>query len=138
MVATFKVVLFIYVAECSPDNLRGFSSMTVGSGGMLLVLLVTPFCVPSLLANDEHWTWIPGIALTMELIYLSVASMFPESPKHLYISQGSKTEAEFAVRFYHGNDVDMETVEFEYEREKSLMNEIHISIKDVWSNASLR
>ena len=54
-VTAFKVVLIIYVAECSPDSYRGLISMAINSGAVVAVMVVTPFCLPALLGTDDLW-----------------------------------------------------------------------------------
>ena len=44
----------------------------------------------------------------------------PDSPKYLYIMRGDRDKAIEAVRFYHGESVDIEKVMAEYEAEKKL------------------
>jgi len=104
---TLRVSLFIYLAECAPDCSRGWAVVAVGSGGNLLLLLVSPLCLPAVFGNDRHWWLLPAICLLLAMIHLFVAGHFPESPKHLFIGNGRKTDAEHSVRFYHGSSANI-------------------------------
>lgn len=54
-VNALKVVLIIYVAECSPDHNRGVISMAINSGSVIAVMIVTPLCLPTMMGTDELW-----------------------------------------------------------------------------------
>ncbi|KAE9552332.1 hypothetical protein FO519_004457 [Halicephalobus sp. NKZ332] len=138
VVCTLKVVLFIYMTECAPDDSRGIAGMAIGSGGALIMLAVQPLCLPSVFGNDSRWTGLPAVCLIMAVIHLFGGTLFPESPKHLYITENKKSEATAAVKYYHGDDADIALVEEEYEREKEIMALGHISLKQVWANETLR
>lgn len=59
--------------------------MVVNSGGVIMVLIVTPICLPSLVGSDGLWFVLPMICGLMALLHLLIAVNFPDSPKHLYI-----------------------------------------------------
>ena len=106
VVAVLKTVLFIYLAECAPDRFRGWSTTALGSGANVLLLLVSPLCLPGCLGNDRFWWLLPALCLLMAMAYLFVAVHFPESPKQLFIADGNKPAAEQSVKFYHGSSAD--------------------------------
>ena len=107
VIAAYKVVLFIYIAECAPDDRRGIATMTIGSGAAVVMLLIQPLCFPSIFGNNSSWWGLPAVCLGQAVIHLFVGSMFPKSPKHLFITEGKRDEAIFAVRFYHGDEADI-------------------------------
>lgn len=57
MLQGFRVVLIIWIAECSPDSKRGLTSLFINSGGVIMTLLVTPLCLPSIWGNEALW-WV--------------------------------------------------------------------------------
>uniref|UniRef100_A0AC34QNX6 Major facilitator superfamily (MFS) profile domain-containing protein n=1 Tax=Panagrolaimus sp. JU765 TaxID=591449 RepID=A0AC34QNX6_9BILA len=138
IICSLKVVLFIYVAECAPDNRRGISSMTIGSGSALIMLAIQPLCLPNVFGNESRWTGLPAVCLIMAVIHFLIGALFPQSPKHLYITEHKKDEAVASIRFYHGSEVDIDLIEEEYEGEKAIMSQGHISLKQVWDNPTLR
>ncbi|KAK5984608.1 MFS domain-containing protein, partial [Trichostrongylus colubriformis] len=103
VVAALKVVLLIYLAECSPDDKRGFTSMIVNSGGVIVVLALTPLCLPSLAGSDDLWCLLPLICGLMAIAHLMIAVRFPQSPKQLYIQDHKEEEARAALQYYYGD-----------------------------------
>uniref|UniRef100_A0A1I7Z510 MFS domain-containing protein n=1 Tax=Steinernema glaseri TaxID=37863 RepID=A0A1I7Z510_9BILA len=134
----FKVVLIIYAAECSPDKSRGLTAMALGSGSFIVVLLVTPLCLPNYLGNDTNWTILPALCAILAAVHLTIALMFPQSPKHLYITLHDKEKCREAILFYHGSTADLGDVEEEYEQERLYLQQGHATIKEVWNNKTLR
>lgn len=88
------------------NRFLGFTAMALGAGGNLLLLLVTPFCLPQAFGTDRNWWLLPAFCLLLAAIHLFVAGFFPESPKHLYIIQRHCITARRAIRFYHGPDTN--------------------------------
>uniref|UniRef100_A0A914Q2F4 Major facilitator superfamily (MFS) profile domain-containing protein n=1 Tax=Panagrolaimus davidi TaxID=227884 RepID=A0A914Q2F4_9BILA len=138
VIASYKIVLFIYIAECAPDDRRGIAAMTIGSGAAVVMLLIQPLCLPSIFGNDSSWWGLPAFCLGLAVIHLLVGSVFPKSPKYLYITENKKQEAMFSISFYHGDQTDIELIEEEYDRERAIMTQGHISLKQVWDNPTLR
>jgi MFS family permease len=83
----YKMVFFIYLSECAPDFSRGICAMALGSGSSLMVLAANPFGLQSVFGTDTKWWILPAICLFMGLIHMAVSVSFPESPKHLYITE---------------------------------------------------
>uniref|UniRef100_A0A915D762 Major facilitator superfamily (MFS) profile domain-containing protein n=1 Tax=Ditylenchus dipsaci TaxID=166011 RepID=A0A915D762_9BILA len=138
VLAAYKVVLFIYMTECAPDETRGFMAMSLGAGGNLLLLFVSPFCLPQVFGNDHGWWSLPAFCLLLAMIHLFVANHFPESPKHLYIAENKREEALASVRFYHGENAEIEVIIDEYEREKRVMHNHAVTMKEIFRNHRLR
>ncbi|KIH57295.1 hypothetical protein ANCDUO_12515, partial [Ancylostoma duodenale] len=90
VVGAFKVVLLIYVSECSPDDKRGLTSMVVNSGGVIAVLLATPVCVPGLIGSDRNWFILPA-----------TCGVVAAAHDH------NEDEARAALKFYYGNNYDI-------------------------------
>uniref|UniRef100_A0A914YH19 Major facilitator superfamily (MFS) profile domain-containing protein n=1 Tax=Panagrolaimus superbus TaxID=310955 RepID=A0A914YH19_9BILA len=100
--------------------------------------LAGPLCLPSIFGNDSSWWGLPAFCLGLAVIHLLVGSVFPKSPKYLYITENKKQEAMFSISFYHGDQTDIELIEEEYDRERAIMTQGHISLKQVWDNPTLR
>jgi MFS family permease len=107
VLCTLRVALFVYLAECAPDNSRGWSATALGSGANLVLLAISPLCLPGIFGNDLHWWLLPAICLLLAMIHLFVSAYFPESPKHLFIGMGQKELAKESVKFYHGSSVNI-------------------------------
>uniref|UniRef100_A0A915APU7 Major facilitator superfamily (MFS) profile domain-containing protein n=1 Tax=Parascaris univalens TaxID=6257 RepID=A0A915APU7_PARUN len=138
IVCAFRIVLVIYMAECSPDNLRGLTSVAMSSGSVLAMVIVTPLCLPSVLGNAELWICLPAICSVMALLHLSIAVFFPQSPKHLYIYNHDTPRSKESVLFYHGSVANFDAIEEEYDRERLLLTHGHTSLLEVISNRTLR
>lgn len=138
LIAALKVVLLIYLAECSPDDKRGFTSMVVNSGGVIMVLIVTPICLPSLVGSDGLWFVLPMICGLMALLHLLIAVNFPDSPKHLYIQKHREVEARTALRFYYGNHYDIDETIEEMETERTYESHETVSLKDIMRHGTYR
>uniref|UniRef100_A0A915ESQ2 Major facilitator superfamily (MFS) profile domain-containing protein n=1 Tax=Ditylenchus dipsaci TaxID=166011 RepID=A0A915ESQ2_9BILA len=113
-------------------------AMSLGAGGNLLLLFVSPFCLPQVFGNDHGWWSLPAFCLLLAMIHLFVANHFPESPKHLYIAENKREEALASVRFYHGENAEIEVIIDEYEREKRVMHNHAVTMKEIFRNHRLR
>lgn len=138
IVCAFRIVLVIYMAECSPDNLRGLTSVAMSSGSILAMVIVTPLCLPSILGNSELWICLPAICSIMAFLHLSIAVFFPQSPKHLFIYKHDTPRSKESVLFYHGSVTNFDAIEEEYDRERLLLTNGHTSLSEVISNRTLR
>ncbi|PAV84386.1 hypothetical protein WR25_16441 isoform B [Diploscapter pachys] len=130
VVGGLKVVLIIYMAECSPDNKRGLSSVAINSGGQITLLLITPLCLPALIGTDDLWFLLPCLTALMALLHLSIAAFFPQSPKQLYIQKHDEEAARKSLRFYYGDNKDIEIDEaiFEMDAENASLREDSMKI----------
>ncbi|KAE9548180.1 hypothetical protein FO519_008609 [Halicephalobus sp. NKZ332] len=138
VISTLKMVLYIYMTECAPNDSRGISGMAIGSGSFLIMLGIQSLCLPSVLGNDSRWVGLPIICLIVAVIHMLGGLFLPESPKHLYIIKDKKSEAINAINYYHGDHIDTALIMEEYEREKEIISLGHVSLKQVWQNRTLR
>ncbi|CAB61061.2 Major facilitator superfamily (MFS) profile domain-containing protein [Caenorhabditis elegans] len=104
MLQGFRVVLIIWIAECSPDSKRGLTSLFINSGGVIMTLLVTPLCLPSIWGNEALWVFLPCITALLATIHLILTIFLPKSPKHLFIQKSDEAGARRALRFYYGDE----------------------------------
>ncbi|CAL2047581.1 unnamed protein product [Caenorhabditis brenneri] len=104
MLQGLRVVLIIWIAECSPDSKRGLTSLFINSGGVIMTLLVTPLCLPTVWGTDHLWFLLPCITALLATVHLIVTVFLPQSPKHLFIQQNDEEKARQALRFYYGDD----------------------------------
>ncbi|CAI2352521.1 unnamed protein product [Caenorhabditis sp. 36 PRJEB53466] len=117
-----RVVLIIWMAECSPDSKRGLTSLFINSGGVIMVLLVTPLCLPAVWGTDHLWFLLPSITGLLATIHLILTAFLPQSPKHLFIQQKNEEAARRALRFYYGdesNEVDEAVREMIHENKQA-------------------
>ncbi|XGW03830.1 hypothetical protein V3C99_015184 [Haemonchus contortus] len=138
IVAALKVVLLIYLAECSPDDKRGFTSMVVNSGGVLMVLVLTPLCLPSLTGSDSLWCLLPLLCALMAIAHLLIAIRFPQSPKQLYIQEYKEQEARAALQFYYGDHYNIDEAIEEMETERLYESHKNVSLKDILGHGTYR
>ncbi|CAI4223392.1 unnamed protein product [Auanema sp. JU1783] len=133
-----KVVLIIYVAECSPDSKRGLTSMAINSGGVLTVMVITPLCLPAIFGNEHAWAALPFISVIMAIIHLCVAGKFPQSPKQLYMKKNDEVAARAAILFYSGANADIDHSILLMDEEKDKEPEQAASIVDILQNRKYR
>ncbi|VDM38474.1 unnamed protein product [Toxocara canis] len=138
IICAFRIVLIIYMVECSPDNVRGLTSMAMSSGSTLALLVATPLCLPSVFGNSESWIYLPAICSIMAFLHLSIAIFFPQSPKHLFICNLDTMKTKEAVTFYHGSATNFDAIEEEYDQERLLLSNGHTSLSEVLSKHTLR
>ncbi|PIO72992.1 transporter, major facilitator family protein [Teladorsagia circumcincta] len=138
LLSALKVVLFIYLAECSPDDKRGFTSMVVNSGGVIAVLVLTPLCLPSLAGSDSLWCVLPAICGVMAIAHLMIAIHFPQSPKQLYIQEHKEEEARAALQFYYGDRYNLDDAIEEMETERIYETHKNISLNDILRHGTYR
>ncbi|CAI5452401.1 unnamed protein product [Caenorhabditis angaria] len=99
-----RVVLIIWMAECSPDSKRGLTSLFINSGGVIMVLAVTPLCLPTIFGTDGLWFLLPCITGLLATIHLILIVFLPQSPKQLFIQQQDESAARKSLRFYYGSE----------------------------------
>uniref|UniRef100_A0A7E4VHZ7 MFS domain-containing protein n=1 Tax=Panagrellus redivivus TaxID=6233 RepID=A0A7E4VHZ7_PANRE len=138
LVVTGKYVLVVYTAECAPDSRRGVASLAVGGGASIIMMIATPLCLPSILGTRELWWWLPAICVCMAIVDIFGSSFMPESPKHLYLGTQDKAAAAEAVKFYHGDNADIDAVFEEYEAEKEAQLSETLSISQILGNPVYR
>ncbi|ULT92430.1 hypothetical protein L3Y34_009899 [Caenorhabditis briggsae] len=104
MLQGLRVVLIIWIAECSPDSKRGFSSLFINSGGVIMTLLVTPLCLPTVWGTQHLWFLLPCITALLATIHLIITVFLPQSPKYLFIQKNDEENARRALEFYYSSD----------------------------------
>ncbi len=117
--------------------------MTVGIGRTFWLLMGAVIGLPGALGVKERLPYLVAIPAIPALIQIVLTPFFPKSPKFLYISEKKPTEAESAVRFYHGNHVDIKGVLEEYDREAQLTeknpeDKAEPSMAELWRTRHLR
>ncbi|KAL3100584.1 hypothetical protein niasHS_001150 [Heterodera schachtii] len=137
-ISALKTVVFIYVAECAPDQARGWSSTAIGSGANLMLLLASPLCLPALFGNSWSWWLLPAGCLLMAMFHLFGAAHFPESPKQLYIGNGAKEEAKQSAMFYHGSSANLAELFEEFEHERLIVHHEKVGWTEFWTSHRLR
>jgi hypothetical protein len=131
--------MIIYLGECAPSHMRGTVSLLLSTGNFAVQLLIQPLIWPKVLGNERWWWLIPTLSLLLCIIHLSIASFFPQSPKHLYLNKHNRREAERSLRFYHGEEVDVCKIFASYDKECELTGTIeHMSLIEVWRNKLTR
>ncbi|KAL7071362.1 hypothetical protein ACQ4LE_009260 [Meloidogyne hapla] len=139
MVQTLKNVLFIYMAECAPAECRGWALTVIGSGGGLILLLISPLCMPNIWGNEGDWWLIPAICLLLAMCHIFLAGIyFPESPKQLFIGGENKLEAKISINFYHGKNADIAQIFDEFNSEQLVVHRKRVSLSDFWVSKRLR
>ncbi|KAF7637790.1 MFS domain-containing protein [Meloidogyne graminicola] len=139
MVQTLKTVLFIYMAECSPSECRGWTTTAIGSGGGLILLIFSPLCMPNVLGNENNWWLIPAICLLLAMCHLFLAGFYlPESPKHLFIGENNYLEAQISINFYYGKNAEIEQIFDEFNSEELVVHRKSVVLSDFWISQRLR
>uniref|UniRef100_A0A1I7T6A3 MFS domain-containing protein n=1 Tax=Caenorhabditis tropicalis TaxID=1561998 RepID=A0A1I7T6A3_9PELO len=111
MLQGLRVVLIIWMAECSPDSKRGLTSLFINSGGVIMTLLVTPLCLPSVWGTERLWFLLPCITALLATAHLLITVILPQSPKHLFIQQNNEEKARESLQFYYGDHKEKEIEE---------------------------
>lgn len=78
----------------------------LASGVAILQLVVQPLYLPEVFGNVQNWSFIPLINIVLCVIHLIIGSLFPQSPKHLYLNKHQKARAKDSLMFYQGRNVD--------------------------------
>uniref|UniRef100_A0A1I7X4W4 MFS domain-containing protein n=1 Tax=Heterorhabditis bacteriophora TaxID=37862 RepID=A0A1I7X4W4_HETBA len=116
----------------------GLTTMVVNSGGVIFVLLITPFCTPILLGSEDLWFIVPCSCIILATLHLSIAVFFPQSPKQLYIQKHDEDGTRKALEFYLGENCNTKKILNEYEAEKSLESDTFLSLLDVLRDSIYR
>lgn len=141
----------LYIKNYLGRNILTFSALSSS------LSFVTPLiCMPEFFGNDDFWWCVPLIALVLAAFHLCWGSKFPDSPKHLYITESNSKKSMQAIVYYQGTAVNfssfflkhqkssslfeiIDEITTEYENEKKLTeNFVNIKFKNVWQDPSLR
>ncbi len=72
------------------------------------------------MGTDDYWQYVVGFGALPALIYLVLTRFFPESPKYQYLHLGDREAAIKGIRYFQGEQADVESIIREYEHERSL------------------
>ena len=119
---TFSNMLPVFVAECSPDDIRPVMSMLVTVG---VPVWTTIAALGGLLAlHSPYWMWSLAVPVVPALVHMLAAWRVHESPKHLYMSGAMKrAETIQSIEFYRGSATEFAEVERLYSREMALTSQ---------------
>lgn len=128
----------VFATECSPTKFRGF----VGSFSFclqpIICILSMLLGLPQCLGNERNWCYLLSLSGIVSILLIMISSIFPESPKYLYIEMNDKSKAEKSVKFYYGDDADIEEAFTEFENEAQLTNVAQVSWKEILTVKHLR
>lgn len=93
-----NTILPIYLSECSPNNLRGWTGtliqLSVGSG----VIFAQVLGLPQLLGTSDAWHFLVGFSIIPALIQFTLI-FYCETPKYIYIFLNNKIFAQKGLIF---------------------------------------
>lgn len=128
----------VFATECAPTKLRGF----VGSFSFclqpLICILAMLLGLPNVLGDDFGWCYLLSLSGLVSILLLFLSSVFPESPKYLYIERQQYEKAAESVKFYYGNDASVEEAFEEFEKESILTRTSQVSWKEIVTLKHLR
>ncbi len=59
---------------------------------------------PSALGRPHSWQYAMLVPIPVTILFMLAGQVFPESPKHLYLTLGREDDARRAANFYMGTD----------------------------------
>ncbi|CAI5455405.1 unnamed protein product [Caenorhabditis angaria] len=126
----------IYISECSPDQHRGFATFSLMLTDSLAGIVMYSIASPNILGTPERWFVFPLLTLIISIVCFLLTRNIPESPKWL-VGQNRLEEASESIKYYHEIE-DIDDVLDSMIREKHLTVSEKISIKQVWSDETMR
>ncbi|VDK62861.1 unnamed protein product [Anisakis simplex] len=126
--------LILYIQECSPTRLRGMMSFTTE-------MSYSSMCVLGLaLGTDQIFgqklNYLLGMVIIPCVLAVLVIVPIPETPKFLLITRNDRKAAIRSMRFFHGSQVDVESVITEIEKETE--DKSSSSLKEIATTPHLR
>lgn len=128
----------MYLSEVSPKRVRGmigsFSGLSAYTGLMLTEIISTP----AILGTDKWWPLLMVIAGIPGITQFFLLQFCYESPRFLLMNRNNEPAArEALISLRESMDVDDEIKEMLHEAEH-LKGEVHISIKELFTQPVFR
>ncbi|KAE9556786.1 hypothetical protein FO519_000192 [Halicephalobus sp. NKZ332] len=131
-------VVKLYIAECSPDSIRGFGTQSVTALAALMTLVSTLLSLEQVFGTDDRWQNIGLISLCMCIFFVIFGSLIPESPKYLCFKNFPKEKTTNSIKTFHGKNSDVQKILEDYSCEFHLTKSTSMSFKELWSDPTLR
>ena len=127
----------LYVGECAPDEIRGFA--------ILAVMVISKFAgtcyqflaLEQILGTDSRWILLAMLMIILSIIYIIVGYFIPESPKFMRMKNKDENEIINTIKMYQGKSVDPIAVLYNVDKEISLTQNYHYSIRELFSDSAL-
>uniref|UniRef100_A0AC34RK89 Major facilitator superfamily (MFS) profile domain-containing protein n=1 Tax=Panagrolaimus sp. JU765 TaxID=591449 RepID=A0AC34RK89_9BILA len=131
-------VLKMYVSECAPNAIRGFSVSSITTMTLLGDLTLGFLALVNVFGNEQSWHFAALGYLIWTLIYLVLGSILPESPKFKRLKNAPISTIEKTVRRFHGKNANVHEVIEEYDMEIHLTNSGHTTFLALFKDPALR
>uniref|UniRef100_A0A914DNJ6 Major facilitator superfamily (MFS) profile domain-containing protein n=1 Tax=Acrobeloides nanus TaxID=290746 RepID=A0A914DNJ6_9BILA len=126
----------LYLAECSPNEYRGFTAQAISTATTFATIFGTVLMFPGLFGTEDKWHLIPVFAILIIIVFCATGSRFPESPKYLHLRKESKTKITQVIHEYQGENADLDSILDSFDKEEELVHSN--SFREIWANETLR
>jgi len=130
-------VLKLYIAECAPDAIRGFSVMSIIIVSIITATIFQFLALEQVLGTDSKWIILYIITAILTILYMSIGSLIPESPKYMKVKNKDEKKIINTIKLFHGESADPVTVIDKYEKEILLTKSSTYDIKKIFSDPTL-
>ncbi|XP_029906659.1 solute carrier family 2 member 9, like 1 isoform X1 [Myripristis murdjan] len=92
----------IYLAESSPQKIRGMVTLTTATFTSIGKLSGQFFGLSEILGREEHWNILLSVPACLSVVQLLVLPFFPEAPRYLLIEKGDAEACRKALQSLWG------------------------------------
>uniref|UniRef100_A0A914WPC7 Major facilitator superfamily (MFS) profile domain-containing protein n=1 Tax=Plectus sambesii TaxID=2011161 RepID=A0A914WPC7_9BILA len=103
----FSMFIPVFLAECAPADCRGLVATIAFAGVPVWNTIGATTGLQQLLGTPDAWHYVLLIPAIPALVHMCMTSMFPESPKFLFITEMEGQQAKNSIMFYHGSSANV-------------------------------
>ncbi|CEF61899.1 Major facilitator superfamily domain, general substrate transporter-containing protein [Strongyloides ratti] len=135
----FSITENIFLAECAGEKYKDTVILNLITYYTVMGMVLTPLAHENIFGNPNRWMYLYILSSIVSFIYLLYTLKIYESPKELYINIKNKNEARKSLKYYLGNNVNIEKTFNDYEEEIKIKNTIHrMTIWEICKDQKLR
>uniref|UniRef100_A0A0N5AFZ1 MFS domain-containing protein n=1 Tax=Syphacia muris TaxID=451379 RepID=A0A0N5AFZ1_9BILA len=134
--ATAYQALILYLQECSPTDLRGMLSF-------MSEITYSGMCAVGMLLGTSQifgrrLSYLTGFAVIPSMLSILALLPIPDTPKFLYITKNNQEAAIKSLKFFRGDDVDIDSALDGFKKEQEEDSKNTTSFKEILTTPYIR
>uniref|UniRef100_A0A0N4ZQ72 MFS domain-containing protein n=1 Tax=Parastrongyloides trichosuri TaxID=131310 RepID=A0A0N4ZQ72_PARTI len=135
----FGVTENIFLAECAGDKYKDTVILNLVTYYTIMGMILTPLAHDNIFGNNVRWMYLYILGSIVSFIYLLYTLKIYESPKELYINLKNKDKAIKSLKYYLGENSNIEKTFKEYDKEIKMKSMIkRMSVWEICKDQGLR